>query len=403
MDRTMYGKFVPGTLHPYQCTLKKGTLPGCKKRFKNELRQYQKIPIYVVEYHHEVLPFIYRNIGSKYLPLEGTPLVHFDSHPDMLIDPKLTIETVYDKESLYEKISIESWILPGTFTGQFGGVIWVKPFWAHQMDDGKRIVNIGEDKSNGCIRLDCKEDYFVSECIFTEKENLKNERQFNLNVITMNKDQVDWNGIECILNDSLKDKRFILDVDLDFFSTHNPFKNIYDKVNLYALLKKLYYCDSIKTTTDDVATLVSKRIKQMTQLESIFNYLDANRKLPSPEGYDQDIYNSVDDVRKILLEKYEEKDVDWELVHLAGCTCDNSELPHYVCSSEEFEIMYTKFKKFLDILPSSPTIVTISRSTEDDYTPDEYVEEIQSKVIEILKNRFCCDDPILSYLDVDTE
>ncbi|KAK5645183.1 hypothetical protein RI129_006483 [Pyrocoelia pectoralis] len=28
MDRTMYGKFVPGTLNPYQCTLKMGTSPG---------------------------------------------------------------------------------------------------------------------------------------------------------------------------------------------------------------------------------------------------------------------------------------------------------------------------------------------------------------------------------------
>lgn len=30
MDRSMYGKFVPGTLNPYQCSLKKGTPPGCK-------------------------------------------------------------------------------------------------------------------------------------------------------------------------------------------------------------------------------------------------------------------------------------------------------------------------------------------------------------------------------------
>lgn len=31
MDRTMYGKVVPGTLHPYRCTLKNGCeSPGCK-------------------------------------------------------------------------------------------------------------------------------------------------------------------------------------------------------------------------------------------------------------------------------------------------------------------------------------------------------------------------------------
>lgn len=30
MDRTMYGKVQPGTYHPYRCTRKNGSSPGCK-------------------------------------------------------------------------------------------------------------------------------------------------------------------------------------------------------------------------------------------------------------------------------------------------------------------------------------------------------------------------------------
>lgn len=30
VDRTMYGKVLPGTYYPYRCTLKNGSSPGCK-------------------------------------------------------------------------------------------------------------------------------------------------------------------------------------------------------------------------------------------------------------------------------------------------------------------------------------------------------------------------------------
>ena len=57
---------------------------------KSNLRLLKELPVYIEEDHHEVLPHIYRNIGAKYLPLENNTLVHFDSHPDMLI-PKAVI------------------------------------------------------------------------------------------------------------------------------------------------------------------------------------------------------------------------------------------------------------------------------------------------------------------------
>ena len=38
-----------------------------------------------------------------------------------------------------------------------------------------------------------------------------------------------------------KDMPYILDVDLDFFSTKNPFRNLYERANLYEKLTKLYW------------------------------------------------------------------------------------------------------------------------------------------------------------------
>ena len=38
---------------------------------------------------------------------------------------------------------------------------------------------------------------------------------------------------------------FILDIDLDFFSTLNPFVSLYKEANLYEDLKKLYTFKSV--------------------------------------------------------------------------------------------------------------------------------------------------------------
>ena len=50
----------------------------------------------------QALPVLYRAIGSKLLPMDGSVLVHFDSHPDLLIPRDLQAPDVYDKHRLFE-------------------------------------------------------------------------------------------------------------------------------------------------------------------------------------------------------------------------------------------------------------------------------------------------------------
>ena len=40
--------------------------------------------------------------GAKHLPVENNTLIHFDSHPDMLIPQDLTSEESLDKYKLFE-------------------------------------------------------------------------------------------------------------------------------------------------------------------------------------------------------------------------------------------------------------------------------------------------------------
>ena len=50
--------------------------------------------------------------------------------------------------------------------------------------------------------------------------------------------------------------------------------------------------------------------------------------------------------------------------------------------------MFINFKKFLLELKKPPTLITIARSTNDDYCPKEQVNYIQKNILEILENVF---------------
>lgn len=356
-----------------------------------------------MEYHHDVLPFIYRAIGSKHLPLEGIYFVHFDSHPDMLLPKDMPAEYVFDKNKLFDTVSIENWMMPAAYAGHFKHITWVKPPWAKQIEDGSYEFLIGKQKSNGCIRVNCTENYFVSECLFSKSEDLDNAKQVSLRVLTIGKEVVNeednFGDVSNLMKSSLNDNVYILDIDLDFFSTSNPFKSMYGEANLYEELKKIYYFKFPKSKNlDEIMSAVPYREKQLGELEKLFKHLEKFRKLPEVED-PSDNYKKVQMLQDKLLQHYSDKEIDYELVHDAGCTYDETELPHHVSTEEELELIFKSFKRFLEILTHPPVLITISRSTEDDYTPQEDVEMIQQKVIEYLNDKFNCDVPVLSYLD----
>lgn len=88
-----------------------------------------------------------------------------------------------------------------------------------------------------------------------------------------------------------------------------------------------------------------------------------------------------------------------------GCTCDNdADLPDHESSPQEIFSLIEQFKKFLQELQLPPTIVTISRSSYDDYCPADQVEDIQSKVLAALKEVYgekLTGQPIYHYQDQD--
>lgn len=361
------------------------------------LRELDHLPVYIEEDHHEVLPHIYKHIGSRNLPIENNTIVHFDSHPDLLIPKDLLAEDCFDKRALFQKISIENWILPGAFAGIFRTIIWICPPWSDQIPPGTYDFAIGKVKETGEIAVSCLESYYISEGLYVPTDKLDNVRNIKLIVMRLG---------EAINKAELQDQLFtvreqidevdhyILDIDLDFYSTLNPFVTLYKDSNLYQDLKKIYTFKPVPKDLELEERIAlalefgEKRKTMLDNLESIFNFLVGEENLSTYEGPGEELVpkvaNLVDNVRK----HYPRLDIDWKMIHDAGCTFDDSELPHHISSTQQIRNLLSSTETLLDCLGKKPTMITVSRSSEDDYCPPYQVEDIQSGVVGLLQMKY---------------
>jgi len=358
------------------------------------IKKLKKTTIHIVENHNEVIPFLYRGMGSKYLPLYNNVLIHFDSHPDLLIPNGMPSETVFDKYSLFAALSIENWILPAAYAGHISTIVWLKPPWANQISNGDYTFFIGQESCTNEIRVTCTENYFLSDALFAAESELNNKKEISLIVRTIDAeiDRTHLLDIGNMLLGILENQDiFILDIDLDFFSTRNPFGTMYRNCNLYERLKKLYRFEepSNKNSIDCIQRSIQRRRSQLSELEDLFKYLDKHNSLDNYlsdhcSTFLEDVRNIVDEVKK----NYTDADIDWLLIHDMGCTCDDSGLPDHVNERTEIEKYISLFANLLELLPSSPVFITISRSSEDDYCPLEDVDYIQDLILTRLLHHY---------------
>lgn len=366
---------------------------------KPKLRPLKDLPVFIEEDHHEVLPHIYKMIGGKHLPLENNTLVHFDSHPDMLIPQDLTPEEAFDKFALFQKLSIENWILPGVFAGVFSTIVWVCPPWSDQIAPGEYDFHVGRDKESDRLVVTCLESYYISEGLFSTRDNMDMARPVRLIVIKLEPETPETvantrDQLERISEQISEVDHFILDVDLDFFSTLNPFVSLYQEADLYSQLRELYSFSPVPANMEhsrrvELALLAGRERKEkVDRLGRIFNHLMEEENLTMYEGDGEELLPVVSKIVDSVRKHYPRQEVDWRLVHDAGQTFDDSELPHHISSKAEIQTMLRLTEQFLDKLDKPPTIVTISRSSEDDYCPPIQVEEIQMGVLSLLKMKY---------------
>ncbi|XP_021244611.1 UPF0489 protein C5orf22 homolog isoform X2 [Numida meleagris] len=413
------------------------------------LRAYPALPVWVVEDHQDVLPFIYRAIGSKHLPASNISFVHLDSHPDLLIPVNMPADTVFDKEALFSELSIENWIMPAVYAGHISQVLWLHPPWAQQILEGKHNFLVGKDVSTTTIRVTGTDHYFLSDGLYVPTDQLENPKPLNLHVILINPTEASnsqeendkvasakrlklntddtanaaatsssvapgnhdsnsssvknkevqhesaLNGAkmlpECSASSSLRNSEcpireiskdicqvlqkgdaFVLDIDLDFFSVKNPFKEMYTKTE-YELLQELYNFKKPhrNATEEDLLDCVENRVHQLEDLEAAFADFCDNDDEETLQKWAS--YPGLKPLVQLVHSlKSRMESPDYEMVHQAGLTCDYVELPHHVSTKEEIEGLLESVMVLLKNMPK-PTLVTIAR--KQNWTSTSLLEE----------------------------
>ena len=358
-----------------------------KKVTTQKLKKFRRIPVFIVENHDDVMEFLLKCFATRHLPFQNMMMIHFDSHPDMCIPRLMAAKTVYQKNELLESLSIENWIIPTLFAGHLNEVQWVRPPWANQMPDGQHTFFVGE--YNDRIHVNSVLDYFLTDGCYQRKDKLQNKKEVTIHVSEMN----DIISNELLNHD--EDKHWILDIDLDYFSTHNPFLNIYPKADAYEKLRKLYYINKNydPTNLDSVDEYVSNRNKELDFFEKLFGHMAQCGNLENFKCEDktlEDKFNLATELIDCLCYHYSIYEIDWFIVNDAGCTTDDQdvELPHHESTIAEITEMIKKFEKYLKSLKKPPTVITIARSSLDDYTPVDQVDIIQNLVLAALKSAF---------------
>ncbi|CAL1538492.1 unnamed protein product [Lymnaea stagnalis] len=403
-----------------------------------KLRKSESLPVHIVEQHNDVVPFIHRAIASKLLPFHDIAIIHLDSHPDLLLPINLDADTVFKPQELNEALSIENWLLPLTYAKHLNHIVWVKPPWAHQIQASEQSFTIGKCLESGKVRLSCKENYFLTDGLFCPPQELKDSCEVKLTVVEMLPEKWYDTDTSCtsssapqaqrrlndghqqeesqavfstperwavLLKDQLLDKPYILDVDLDFFSTANPFKNLLGHEEERAL-RNLYHYPALQDTSDEtVITFTKTREKQINELENIFTELEINlgTKRNHPCKVSVDDLTAMDVIGKSSLDIKQKDDlvllcnslllnpayreIPFIQLHDFGCTLDDTELPHHISTPPEVHALHSAFKKVLEVLPR-PTVVTISRSSTDGYCPVETVDVYQNDVLKLLENLY---------------
>lgn len=361
-----------------------------------ELRSLDKTPVFVEEDHHQVLPHIFRCVGGKHLPVNGNVLIHFDSHPDLLLPNGMTSSQMTNVPQLYEKLSIENWILPACYLGVIDTVVWVKPPWSNQIPEGHYHFQVGRHKETNVVLMTCLQNYFAAEGIICDPQELLETKEVDLYVMQLSQEPINLSNLN-YLREVLVGKPIILDIDLDFYSTRNPFLNLYSEINLYATLKQIYKFNAIPGHLTGSERLrfalqsCAERKQLLDDLDQVTSHLAQGGSINQFQGLENP--DSEDACRQFsMLQKAIQSNcgknerIDWKLIHDAGCTCDDTDLPHHVSSNEEITVLLKQTTTFLQALRIQPTIITISRSSLDEFCPPNQVEMIQSQLFELLKS-----------------
>ncbi|KXJ16372.1 UPF0489 protein C5orf22-like [Exaiptasia diaphana] len=126
---------------------------------------------------------------------------------------------------------------------------------------------------------------------------------------------------------------------------------------------------------------ILERSSQLESIESTIKYAENLEKVPdstpdSESKVNQQLLQVIQDIRS----SSDGEKPDCELIHSAGMTID---LPHHISTKQEIDNLLNMLYFTMFSLPK-PTLVTMARSTYDEYTPPHQIDYIQNSLVKIL-------------------
>jgi hypothetical protein len=381
------------------------------------------VHISAVDGHNEALPVIYRAIGRKSIPFSDLLMVHVDAHPDLLI-PDMDPKDCFSKDKLFESVHIETWMTPAVYAGHVSAIVWLKPPWSTQMNatakDRPHQLTLGSDNKTNTIKTSLMLHYFLNEGCCCSQERLAHQQDCELYVSTVHPSQCNHGNLDssdsrltysdsegCSVTKKLKldpcdptfdldlnsilerHKAWILDIDLDFFSTANPFKKSFSQEQFDAL-KALYSYPPYPIDSPNEEDLLRWQEKHSSYLSEVKLFWEDKLSKEDmvqrfPHLADHFLRPAVEEIKTALCTAKKKNDFedefDVDFVHTAGLTSD---LPEHLSTQDDVDGLIESLKRALRGVTAPPSLVTIARSSYDKYTPVDQVDAIQDKVISAL-------------------
>jgi len=75
-------------------------------------------------------------------------LVRFDSFADLLAPKDIRADEIDSSDSLTN----QDWLLPAIYRGYIKKIVWFKPPWAQQFQDGTYHLQIGKCQQTGLLK-----------------------------------------------------------------------------------------------------------------------------------------------------------------------------------------------------------------------------------------------------------
>ena len=357
--------------------------------------------------------------------------------------------------NLYEILDLTSsgiaeWILPLVLAANLNKIEWIKPEFSSQIGQGdyEFAVGVELETSNGnCegdsneemmsyldlpesarIKVDFQHPYYLDDSSVTSKEKLVLEQNLELKVselqsLPQEKEKRRSCG-EKSNSSERKTNLWTLDICLDYFACHNPYvADLEKRSSLVASAFLNVMESSVFSTNKNESSIKSNklavRLDYQTEILRFYKLLeeilranlDENSQTSDSTSCSSSGATSFANIQKYFERPKHAKEIIEQLLMEINNDCGdrtgltsmvmeaipNWSMPHDTSSAvtdridESLRLVEAHIQAHLEE-NDRPFLVTIARSTLDGFCPPQVVEQLQSRVLEILGRQICGED-----------